>query len=70
MEKRSRRISPVMLEQRDVKDHFRVEVYCSEQPRPSTIDFDSGLVDRNPPRLAVGGSETLSASRCTHWKIA
>ncbi|EJN57775.1 hypothetical protein HSB1_38600 [Halogranum salarium B-1] len=36
-----------MLEQRDVKDHFRIEVYCSVQPRPLTVNFDSGFVDRS-----------------------
>lgn len=38
------------LEQRDVKNHFCVGVYCSVQPRPLAVDFDSGLVDRDPPR--------------------
>jgi hypothetical protein len=53
VEKRSRRINPMVLEQRDIKDHFCVTLYCSVQPRPLAVDFDSGLVDRDPPRLRL-----------------
>lgn len=48
MEKRSRRISPVTFEQRDVEDHLCVEVDCSIQPRPLTIEINCGLVNCDP----------------------
>ncbi|SEP11330.1 hypothetical protein SAMN04487948_114117 [Halogranum amylolyticum] len=41
------------LEQYDVKNYLCVEVYCSVQPRPLTIKFDSGLVDSDSPRLRL-----------------
>jgi hypothetical protein len=40
-----------MFEQRNVENHLCIKVYCSVQPRPLAVDFDSSLVDRNPPRL-------------------
>jgi len=48
MKKCSRWISAVTAEQFHVKNQFCVEVYCSVQPRPLTVDFDSGLVNRDP----------------------
>ena len=40
-------------EQSDIQNQFCVEVYCSIQPRLFAIDFDSRLVDRDPPRLRL-----------------
>ncbi len=56
MEKRSSRISTMSSKQLDVKNQLCPDVYCSAQPRPFVIDFDSGFVDRNPLRrcLKVG----------------
>jgi len=53
MEKRSSRISTMSSEQFDVKNQLRLDVYCRVQSRPLAIDFDSGLVDRNPIRLRL-----------------
>ena len=39
------------LEQLHIKEQFSIEVYCGVQPRPLTVDFDSGLVNRDPLRL-------------------
>ena len=51
MQERSRRIGAVSAEQLGVKNQFCVEVYCSVQPRPFAVDFDSGLVNRDPRGL-------------------
>ena len=51
MEKRSRRISAMSLEQCDIKNQLSFSINCSVQPRPFAVDFDSGLVDRDPLRL-------------------
>ncbi|ELZ85194.1 hypothetical protein C454_01660 [Haloferax gibbonsii ATCC 33959] len=53
MEKRSSRVGTMSSKQFDVKNQLCLGVYCSVQPRPLTIDFDSGLVDRNPLRLRL-----------------
>jgi hypothetical protein len=53
VEKRSRRISAVTTEHRDVENQCCVGVYCSVQPRLLTVDLDSGLVDRDPLRLRL-----------------
>jgi hypothetical protein len=44
-------IGTVMTKQRDIENQLCVEVYCSIQPRPLTVNFDSGFVDRDPRRL-------------------
>lgn len=41
--------------QLDVKNQLCLGVYCSVQPRPLAIDFDSGLVNCNPLRLRLTG---------------
>jgi hypothetical protein len=51
MQKRSSWIGTVPSKQLHVKDRLGVEVYCSVQPRPLAVDFDSGLVTRDPRRL-------------------
>jgi len=48
MQECSRWISAMPPEQLHVENQFCVEVYCSIQPRPLTIDFDSGFVDGDP----------------------
>ncbi len=53
MEERSSRISPMPSKQFDVKNQLCLDVYCSVQPRQLAVDFDSGLVDRNPLRLRL-----------------
>ncbi len=53
MEKRSSRIGTMSSKQFDVKNQLCLDVYCSVQPRPLAIDFDSGLVDRNPLRRCL-----------------
>jgi hypothetical protein len=53
MQKRSSWIGPVSSEQIDTQNQLAVEVYCSTQPRPLTIDFDSGFVYRDPLRLRL-----------------
>ncbi len=53
MEKRSSRIGTMSSKQFDIKNQLRLDVYCSVQPRPLAIDFDSGLVDRNPLRRCL-----------------
>ena len=53
MEKRSSWIGPVRSEQIDTQDQLGVEVYCSIQPRPLTINFDSGFVYSDPLRLRL-----------------
>jgi len=34
--------------QRDIEDELRLDVYCSIQPRPLTVNLDSGLVNSDP----------------------
>jgi len=46
----SRWISSMPSEQLYIKNQFCVPVYCSVQPRPFTVDFDSGLVNCDPRR--------------------
>jgi hypothetical protein len=53
MQKRSSWIGPVSSEQIDTQNQLGVEVYCSIQPRPLTIDFDSSLVYSDPLRLRL-----------------
>ncbi|AHZ24012.1 hypothetical protein BM92_19605 (plasmid) [Haloferax mediterranei ATCC 33500] len=53
IEKRSSRIGTMPSKQFDVKKQLCLGVYCSVQPRPFAIDFDSGLIDRNPLRLRL-----------------
>jgi len=48
MQQRSSWIGPVSSEQIDTQDQFGVEVYCSIQPRPLAINFDSGFVYGDP----------------------
>jgi hypothetical protein len=45
VKERSRWISPMSSEQLHIKNQFCVEIYCSVQPRPFTVDFDSGLAN-------------------------
>ena len=47
----SRWISPVSSEQLYIKNQFCVKVDCSIHPRPLIVNFDSGLVNRDPRRL-------------------
>lgn len=42
----------MVSEQRYVEDELCVDTYCSVQLRPLTVDFDNGLVDRDPPLAA------------------
>jgi len=49
LQKRSCRIGAMSAKQRNVKNQFCVDVYCSVQPRPLAVDLDSGLVDGDPP---------------------
>lgn len=51
MEKRSRRIDAMPTKHGDVEEQLRLDIYYSVYPRPLTIEFDSGLVDRDPRRL-------------------
>jgi hypothetical protein len=51
IEKRSRRIGSISLKHGGVQNQLCVEVYCGVQPRLFAVDHDSGLVDRDPPRL-------------------
>ena len=44
-------VSAVPTEQRDVENQLCVEIYCSVQPRPPTVNFDNGLVNLDPRRL-------------------
>ncbi len=37
----------------DTENQLGVEVYCSIQPRPLAIDFDSGLAYSDPLRLRL-----------------
>ena len=53
MQKRSSWIGPVRSEQIDTQNQLGVKVYCSIQPRPLAIDFDSGFVYRDPLRLRL-----------------
>jgi hypothetical protein len=53
MQKRSSWIGPVSAEQIDTQNQLGVEVYCSIQPRPLAIDFDSGFVYSDPLRLRL-----------------
>lgn len=67
VEKRNRRIGSMTLEQRNVKNHFYVEVYCSVQPRTLTVDCDSSLVDRNPLRFRL--RRVVTAIRNTIYSL-
>jgi hypothetical protein len=51
IQERSRRIGTVAAEQLGVENQLRVKVYCSVQPRPFAVDFDSGLVNCDPRGL-------------------
>ncbi len=53
MQKRSRRISTMASEQLYVKNQLCVDIYCSIQPRPLTVNFDSGFVNCDPLRLRL-----------------
>jgi len=53
MQKRSSWIGAVRPEQIDTQNQLVVEVYCSIQPRPLAIDFDSGLIYGDPLRLRL-----------------
>jgi hypothetical protein len=53
MQKRSSWVGPVSSEQIDTQNQLGVEVYCSIQPRPLAIDFDSGFVYSDPLRLRL-----------------
>lgn len=52
-EERSRRIGAMSSEQRDIENYLRVDVYCSIQLRPLTVNLDSGFVDGDPLRLRL-----------------
>ncbi|GAA0278182.1 hypothetical protein GCM10009000_111790 [Halobacterium noricense] len=53
LQKRSRWIGAMPLKQRDIEDQLCVDVYCSIQPRPLTVNFDSSLVNGDPLRLRL-----------------
>jgi len=53
MQKHSSWIGAMSSEQIDTQNQLGVEVYCSIQPRPLAIDFDSGFVYRDPLRLRL-----------------
>jgi len=48
LQKRSRWIGAMSPKQRDIEDELRLDVYCSIQPRPLTVNLDSGLVNSDP----------------------
>ncbi len=53
-QKRSRRISAMPIKHFDSEQQLCFGVYRSVHPRPLTIDFDSGFVDRDPPSADLG----------------
>ncbi|SEJ18702.1 hypothetical protein SAMN05444271_1292 [Halohasta litchfieldiae] len=53
MQKRSSWISSVRSEQIDTQYQLGVEVYCSIQPRPLAINFDSSFIYHDPLRLRL-----------------
>src|SRR6056297_2010162 len=53
MQKRRSWIGPMRSEQIDTQNQLGVEVYCSIQPRPLAIDFDSSFVYSDPLRLRL-----------------
>ena len=63
MEKRSSRVGTMLSKQLDVKNQLCLDVYCSVQPRPLAIDFDSGFVNRNPLRLRLRRVVTAVSQR-------
>jgi hypothetical protein len=50
-QERSCWIGAVPSKQHHVENQLCVDVYCSIQPRPLTVDFDSGLANGDPLRL-------------------
>lgn len=53
VQKRSRRIGAMPTKQHDIKNQLCLSIYCSVQPRPLTINFDSSLIDCDPLRLRL-----------------
>jgi hypothetical protein len=51
MQKRSCWIGAVSAEQLGVENQLCIEFYCKLNPRPLAVDFDSGLVNRDPRGL-------------------
>ncbi len=70
MEKCSSRIGTMSSKQLDVKNQLCLDIYCGVQPRPLAIDFDSGLINRNPLRLRLRRVVTAVSKPMYHFQTA